>query len=73
MDDEVAAFQAALLEVLATASDGPSALGAWRRRPEAAPFLAWIDRVEPRMLTVAAALVRRWGAAEGMAPPATSG
>ena len=61
MSAEVAAFQAMLLEVLAAAPDGEAALAEIRRRPEAAPFREAVERWEPRMLAVAAALVRQWG------------
>ena len=71
MQDEVAAFQAALLEVLGTTADGEAALRALRQRPESAGFREWLDGCDPRMVTVAAVLLRRWGA--GMAPPASSG
>ncbi len=72
-DEELAAFQAAMLEVLASAPDGEAALRALRERPEAASFLGWLDGCDPRMVTVAGSLLRRWGAPEGMAPPAGSG
>lgn len=52
-----------MLEVLATATDPEEAVRALRGRPEAAPFRTWIDLWEPRMVRVAASLVRRWGVA----------
>ncbi len=62
--DELARFQAALLEVLASAPDPASALEALRALPEAAAVSAWIESLEPRGIETGMELVRRWGARE---------
>lgn len=64
MSDELARFQAAMLELLAESSEPESALEALRALPEAAPFREWIDSLEARGIETGMELVRRWGARE---------
>lgn len=60
MSAELARFQALLVEVLRKESDPERALARLRSHPDAGPHRDWLDRIEPRMLGVAASLVRRW-------------
>lgn len=52
------AFQARMLELLA--EDPATALERLRQDPVSAPWRAWLDAAEPRMVAVAGELVRRW-------------
>ncbi len=55
------AFQAALLDVLARARSGEEALRELTEHPACVPFRDYVATFEPRMLQVAAELVRKWG------------
>jgi hypothetical protein len=61
---EIAAFQAALLEILAT-DEGDVRCSVVQSRleqsPDCLPFADYIDGFEESMLEVAVALVRQWG------------
>jgi hypothetical protein len=63
-DDGLARFQAALLDLLA--EDLPVDLVQHRLHEDAAfvEFRAYVDAFEPRMLTVAMELVKKWGKRE---------
>ncbi|MCB9689578.1 MAG: hypothetical protein H6738_20645 [Alphaproteobacteria bacterium] len=65
MSAELARFQELLIEVLREETDPERALDRLRAHPDAAAHRDWLDRVEPRMLRVAAGLVRRWEVREG--------
>jgi hypothetical protein len=60
-DDELARFQAALLELLARDLPAPALQEHLRDDPAFAGFRAYVDTFEPRMLAVAAELVKKWG------------
>ncbi|MCA9493612.1 MAG: hypothetical protein KC621_26955 [Myxococcales bacterium] len=60
MSAELARFQELLVEVLREETDPGRALERLRAHPDAATHRDWLDRIEPRMLRVAASLVRRW-------------
>jgi hypothetical protein len=60
-DDELARFQAVLLDVLASCdapSDLPSQIA---QRDDSKAFGEYVAAMEPRMLEVAAALMKKWG------------
>jgi hypothetical protein len=63
-ETEIATFQAALLEILATA-EGDMRCSVARSRleqsPDCLPFADYIDGFEDAMIDVAVALVRQWG------------
>jgi hypothetical protein len=59
--DDLASFQAAILELLAqdlSASDIRKRLG---KDAAFAPFCTYVESFEPRMLAMAAELVKKWG------------
>jgi hypothetical protein len=59
-ETEIAAFQAALLEILAT-EGGNSVRSRLEQSPDCVPFADYIDTFEDPMIEVAVALVRQWG------------
>lgn len=61
-EDELAAYQAALLEALHDAGpDGEAARARLLRDPACTPFHAHVAAFEPRALAVGGVLVRQWG------------
>jgi hypothetical protein len=64
-DDDLAAFQAALLELLAGELPIEEIQRRLRRDPAFERFQGYVDGFEPRMIEVAAALVKTWGKREG--------
>jgi hypothetical protein len=63
-DDEIARFQADLLEVLAETTDPAEVVARMQGHGALSDFLAAAD---PRMVRVAIDLVRRWAVAEDRA------
>ncbi len=62
MDDlALEAFQQALLTILAEEKDPEAVFQALRDHPALAPYRDYVEQWEPRLLEVAAQLVRRWG------------
>jgi len=61
VDDELAAVQARLLELLDAHDDPAEVLAALRADPSLAAFADWFDGWDPRMVEVAAELVKKWG------------
>jgi hypothetical protein len=59
--DELAQFQARLLELLWQGGEPRAIRRALLADPELAPFHAYIRTMEPRMIAVAAELARKWG------------
>jgi hypothetical protein len=60
-DEELAGFQADLLELLDRAQPGDDIRGELRKLPSAQPFADYVAQMEPRMLEVGALLVKKWG------------
>jgi hypothetical protein len=60
-EEELANFQAALLELLDTQQDLDVMRSQLQQNPAFAPFKAYIDTFDERMLEVAAELVKKWG------------
>lgn len=60
--EALAAFQEALLRALAAGGPGEAVRARLLADPASAPFRAWVEAAEPRMLAVGVALVARWGA-----------
>ncbi len=56
-DDELACFQAALLDALAS----PDPARSLASLAETAAFADYVAAMEPRMVEVAAALMQKWG------------
>jgi hypothetical protein len=61
-DEELARFQADLLDLLDKAQPGDDIRCELRRLPSAAPFADYVAQIEPKMLAVGALLVKKWGA-----------
>ena len=59
--DEVSEFQAALLELLAQNLPVESLQKRLQEDPAFGPFRDYVQGFEPRMLEVAALLVKKWG------------
>lgn len=59
--EDLAAYQAALLEHLDRGESGEAILARLRLDPAFAPYTDYVDTFEPRMLDVASELVRKWG------------
>ena len=59
--DQLADFQAALLELLAQEQSLESLQKRLREDPAFGPFRDYVQGFEPRMLNVASLLVRKWG------------
>jgi D-arabinose 1-dehydrogenase-like Zn-dependent alcohol dehydrogenase len=62
---ELARYQAALLEVLASAERPEDALRALHGRAEIAPFAGYVGSFEPRCVEVGMRLVKQWGGRSG--------
>lgn len=60
-DAELAAFQAALMELLAEQLPPEEALAQMRARPAFAPFREYVETFDARAVVVATELVQRWG------------
>jgi hypothetical protein len=60
-DDELAAFQAMLLDLLASCGDPAMLLAQLANCDESQPFADYVRQMEPRMLEVAALLMQKWG------------
>ena len=60
-DARLAAFQAALLELLAQGLSPEEVIARLRSDAAFAPFADYVETFEPRMVEVAAALVKKWG------------
>lgn len=60
-DAHLAAFQAALLELLAQPLSPAEMMERLQHDATFAPFADYVSTFEPRMLEVAAALVKKWG------------
>jgi hypothetical protein len=60
-EEELANFQAALLELLDTQQDFNDMRSQLQQNPAFAPFQEYIDTFDERMLEVAAELVKKWG------------
>lgn len=60
-DDALAAFQAALLELLAQDLPVEEVMRRLRHDPAFERFRDYVDSFEPRMIEVAAGLVKKWG------------
>ena len=63
--DELAAFQAALLKLLAEDLSAETLSRRLREDAAYAGFREYVDGFEPRMLAVAAELVKKWGKRSG--------
>jgi hypothetical protein len=61
MADDLARFQAALLDLLSQDLPPDAMRQRLRDDPAFAEFRDYVDRFEPRMLAVAAELVKKWG------------
>ncbi|MDI1476419.1 hypothetical protein [Polyangium sp. y55x31] len=69
MDDpELAAYQAALLELLEQGLDAAELSARAREDPALAPFREYIDRFDPRCVEIATVLVKAWGRRRAPAP-----
>jgi hypothetical protein len=60
-DEKLAVFQAALLALLAEELPIDALQRRLREDPAFLEFRAYVDAFEPRMLTVAVELVKKWG------------
>ena len=60
-DAGLAAFQAALLDLLDQRVGSEELLRRLRTDPRMAPYRAYLDTFEPRMVEVATALLAKWG------------
>jgi hypothetical protein len=60
-DPALAAFQTRLLNELDASDDAYAILQALQAAPESAEFAEFIGQMEPRMVEVAAELVKKWG------------
>jgi hypothetical protein len=60
-DERLSAFQAALLELLSQPLSPDELIARLRTDAAFAPFADYIETFEPRMVEVAAALVKKWG------------
>lgn len=65
---DLAAFQAALLEYLDKGESAEDILARLRTDPALTPYAEYIDTFELRMLGVASELVRKWGRREAVPP-----
>jgi len=59
--DALSQFQGVLLETLYRHQHADAILAALRAEPACEPYSDYIDSMEPRMLEVAAELVKKWG------------
>lgn len=59
--DDLASFQGALLELLAQDLSASGIRERLRQGAAFAPFCTYVETFEPRMLAVAADLVKKWG------------
>ena len=59
--EQLAQFQAALLDLLDQPISGEAIHEALQTRPEFAAYRDYIETFEPRMLEVAAELTKKWG------------
>ena len=59
-EDVVDRYQTALLELLVSEGDVDTIVEHLRSDPAFAPFAEYVATFEPRMIEVAAALVKRW-------------
>ncbi|MBA4064165.1 MAG: hypothetical protein C0501_10715 [Isosphaera sp.] len=64
-DDDLAAFQAALLDLLDRNLPAEELRRRLRDDPAFAAFRGYVETFEPRMLAVAADLVKKWGRRSG--------
>jgi hypothetical protein len=60
-EEELANFQAALLELLDTQQDLKDMRSQLQQNPAFAPFQEYINTFDDKMLEVAAELVKKWG------------
>lgn len=60
-DQELAAFQACLLEALHKHTDAVSTFAELRSSATVLPFADYVNSYEPEMLELAAILVKKWG------------
>ncbi|PZD74951.1 hypothetical protein C1752_00658 [Acaryochloris thomasi RCC1774] len=58
---ELAAFQDHLLETLFTSSDGETVLEQLQDSSVPQPMIDYIETFDPRMVEVAAELLKKWG------------
>ncbi len=70
-DDDLAAFQAALLDLLDRGLPAEEVRRRLRDDPAFAAFRGYVEAFEPRMLAVAAELVKKWG--RRTLPPSSPG
>lgn len=64
-DRDLAAFQAALLELLASGLPPEEMQRRLRQDPAFTPYRSYVERFELRTLETAAALVKKWGRRDG--------
>ena len=62
--DDLARFQAALLELLARELPPEEIIRRLREDTAFAPYRSYVETFEPRFLEVASALVKKWGVRE---------
>jgi hypothetical protein len=67
-DAELAAFQAALLDLLSQGLSAPQVIEQLQADPRFADLRGYISTFEPRMVEVAIALVAKWGQRDGGVP-----
>jgi hypothetical protein len=67
--EELAAFQAGLLAILATADSAADALRALGQDPRCLPFADYVATFEPAFVDAALELVRRYGRRAGESQP----
>lgn len=70
-DDELAAFQALLLDHLERGTDPELLQRALLEDPRAAPFSDYVRSFEPRCLEIAARIVQKW-ASRSQSPASSS-
>ena len=58
---QLAAFQSMMLEALHEHDDAAEILATLKADPASEPFLDYLDELEPRMVEVAAELLKKWG------------
>lgn len=59
-DEELAAFQAVLLDLLYQYETAEEIAAALRRSQACQPFAEWIDQMNPALLETGAELVKKW-------------
>jgi hypothetical protein len=64
-DEDLAAFQQALIETLLAHEDGEKMAGVFRKVAPLAQYADYVDAIEPRAAELASFLVRRWTRREG--------